>query len=64
MVKVYNEKEARNFDIEAETVAEIVKKLDLNLNEFIVTVNGELCVGATKVKNSDDIKFLSVVSGG
>ncbi len=64
MVNVYNQKEARNFDVNAETVGEIAEKLELNLNEFLVTVNGELGVEDTKVKNGDDVKFLSVVSGG
>ncbi len=64
MVKVYNEKEDKSFEVKSGTLKEIAKQIGVNLNEFIVTVNDELSVDDRKIKKGDNVKFLSVVSGG
>ena len=64
MVKVYNERENKNFEVKSGTLKEIAKQIGVNLNEFIVTVNGELGIDDRKVEDNDEVKFFSVVSGG
>ena len=64
MIKVYNERIDKNYEIEASTVKELAQKLDINLNEFLVTINNEIAIETSKLKDKDNVKFLSVISGG
>ena len=63
-VKVYNERINKNFEIEAKDIKELAKKLKINLNEFLVTINNKLAIEDSKLKDKDKVKFLSVISGG
>jgi sulfur carrier protein ThiS len=63
-MKVFIDKTRETKIVEAKTIKEIVKKLNLNLEEFIIVRNGELITEDTKLNNKDEIKFLSVMSGG
>ena len=64
MIKVYNERIDKNYEVEASTVKELAQKLDINLNEFLVTINNEIAIENSKLKDNDKVKFLSVISGG
>jgi sulfur carrier protein ThiS len=63
-IKVYIDKSKESKIVDCESIKEIIKKLNLNLEEFIIVKNGELITENTKLKDKDEIKFLSVMSGG
>lgn len=50
--------------VESDSVKDIAKKLNLNLDEFIIVRDNELVSENVKLKDKDEIKFLSVISGG
>ncbi len=64
MPKVHLEKENKTLNIQAKTIAELLKKLKLNPTIYLVTINDELVTEQYKIKNNDKIKILPVVSGG
>jgi len=63
-IKVYNERENKFKEIKATNIQEIVEQLNINLEEVIIIKNNELTTDKTKLKDGDEIKFLSVISGG
>lgn len=63
-MKVYIEKTNENKEIEATTVKELLSKLKINPTTVIVTKNNELVTEEEKISNKDEIKLLSVISGG
>ena len=64
MIKVYNERTNENHEVEAITIKELAKKLEINLNEFLITINNEIAIEDSELKDKDEVKFLSVISGG
>ena len=64
MVKVFIEKENKKINVKAKDIDEIIKKLNINKEEVIIVKNNELTPRNEKLKDSDEIKFLSVISGG
>jgi sulfur carrier protein ThiS len=64
MIKAYNERTNENHEVEASTVKELAKKLNISLNEFLVIINNEIAIEDSKLKDKDEVKFLSVISGG
>jgi len=64
MIKAYNERTNEYKEIESKTIKELAQKLNINLNEFLVTINNEIAIEDSKLKNKDEVKFLSVISGG
>jgi len=64
MVKVFIEKENRKTSAKAKDIEELIKKLSINKEEVIIVKNNELTPRNEKLKDSDEVKFLSVVSGG
>ncbi len=48
----------------AGTVASLLSSLDINPETVLVSRNGEIVTEDVVLKDSDDIKILSVVSGG
>ena len=63
-MKVFIEKTNKFEEIEASTVAEALKKLRINPTTVIVTKNDELVTEEEKISSKDEIKILSVISGG
>jgi sulfur carrier protein ThiS len=63
-IKVFDERAKKNIIIEAKSIKEISKKLNINLGEVIIVRNNELVTEDIKLKDQDEIKFLSVISGG
>ena len=50
--------------IEASTLKELYEKLNLNSTTVLATKNDELIILSTKLKPSDKIKIIPVISGG
>ena len=46
------------------TVNQLLKKINQNPESVLVVVNNELVTNDYKLKNSDSVKILSVISGG
>jgi len=63
-MKVYIEKTKENKDIKAKNVAELIKKLKLNPTTILVIKNNTLVTEMEELNQKDEIKILSVVSGG
>ena len=63
-MKVYIEKTNEHKELEASTVKELISKLKLNPTTIIVTKNNELVTEEEKLSKKDEIKILSVISGG
>jgi sulfur carrier protein ThiS len=64
-MKLFNEKEGKERNLEFEGTAEqLFKQLKLNPEEFLVVKNKVLVTLDEKLTDSDEIKLLSVVSGG
>ncbi|MBI2005466.1 MAG: MoaD/ThiS family protein [Candidatus Aenigmarchaeota archaeon] len=66
-VKIFVDRENRNKAIEFDnnaTVSNLLKKLDINPVTVIVSRNNELILEDEKLKNNDEIRILSVISGG
>ena len=64
-MKVYIEKEQKKLEIDFSGTADsLIKQLSLNKETVIVVVNNNLVTEDEVLVNSDEVKFLSVVSGG
>ncbi len=63
-VNVYVDKKDIKEIMDIKDIKDIVKRLNINLEEFIIVRNGELINEDAKLKDKDRIKFLSVISGG
>jgi len=63
-LKVFVERENKTHDVEAKTIEEILEKLKINPETIIITRNDELITIDAKIKEKDEIKLLSVISGG
>ena len=64
MVKVFIERENKNVYLKAKDIDEIIKKLNINKEEVIIVKNDELTPRNEELKEKDEVKFLSVISGG
>ena len=63
-IKVYIEKTDEYKELSLQSLKEIMKELKINPTTVIITNNGELITEDAEIKISDDICFLSVISGG
>ena len=65
-INVFIDKENKNKIIELEnnSVSELLEKLKINPVTVIVSRNNELILEDEKLKDNDEIKILSVISGG
>lgn len=63
-VSVYIDRTGKSKDMDVKDIPEIIKKLKLVEEEYIIVKNGELVTVDAKLKKNDEIKFLSVISGG
>jgi len=64
MVKVFIEKENKKINTKATDIDSLMKKLNINKEEVITIKNNELTPKNEKLKDTDEVKFLSVISGG
>lgn len=63
-MKVYYDREDKNYEVKAKNVKDMLKELKINKNSVIVVVNGTIVTEEYILKTKDKIKILSVVSGG
>ncbi|MBI2652347.1 MoaD/ThiS family protein [Candidatus Woesearchaeota archaeon] len=66
-VNVFIDRENKNTALQLENnsiVADLLKKLDINSVTVIVSRNNELILEDEKLSDNDEIKILSVISGG
>lgn len=64
MIKVFIEKENKFVNVEASNAREILTKLNINPETVLLARNNELILLETNLKNNDELKLLSVISGG
>ncbi len=63
-MKVFIERTNEHREVEASTVRELLTKLNVNPTTIIVTKNNELVTEDEKINDKDDIRLISVISGG
>ena len=66
-ISVFIDRENKNTKLELDNnsiVIDLLKKLNINPVTVIVSRNNELILEDEKLKNEDEIKILSVISGG
>ncbi|MDP2908222.1 MAG: MoaD/ThiS family protein [Nanoarchaeota archaeon] len=63
-MKVFIERENKTKEVKAKTIKEILEKLRINPETVLTVVNNELVTDDRKLNSKDEIKILSVVSGG
>lgn len=66
-VRVFIDRENKNTALELgndSVVADLLKKLNINPVTVIISRNNELILDDEKLNNNDEIKILSVISGG
>ena len=66
-VNVFIDKENKNTNLELDDdsfVIDLLKKLNINPVTVIVSRNNELILEDDKINSNDEIKILSVISGG
>ena len=63
-MKVYFDKKNKSFVVKSKDVKSMLRELKIPANTVIVSANGELVDGDYKFKAKDEVKILSVVSGG
>jgi sulfur carrier protein ThiS len=65
-LKVYLEREdkTKTVNIKKPTVENLLKELKINPVTVIVTKNNEVCTEIETLNSKDNIKIISVVSGG
>ena len=63
-MKVFIERENRSVEIEARSIKEMLAKLKINPNTVLIARGDTLITEDTEVSNNDELRLLSVVSGG
>ena len=63
-MKVFIERTREEKDIKASSVTSLLSGLGFNVDEFLVIKNGSLVTEDELLSDSDEIKILSVISGG
>ena len=63
-VTVFLEKENKTRKINANSIEDIMNVLKINPETVLIARNNELVTKNAKIRDKDNIKFLSVVSGG
>ena len=66
-VSVFIDRENKNENLELEnnsSVADLLKKLSINPVTVIISRGNELILEDEKLRNNDEIRILSVISGG
>lgn len=63
-VKIFLERENIIKKLNAVSIEDIMKKLNINPEVVIISKNNELVTKKAVLHDNDEIKFLSVVSGG
>ena len=64
MMKAYYDRDKKEHEFKAKTVEGMLKELNILSNTVVVSVNKELVTSDYKIQEEDEVKILSVVSGG
>lgn len=63
-MKVYIERTDEYKEVKTSSIKEIMLKLNINPTTIVIVKNNELVTEDSKITEKDDLKFLSVISGG
>ncbi len=64
-MRVFIEKENKQVNIKFKgTAKQLLKKLSINQGTVIIAKNNEIVTEEVQLKDTDDLKILSVISGG
>ncbi len=63
-MKIYIERINEYKEVEASTIKEVLEKLKINPTTVLISKNNELVTEDAKLNENDEIKLLSVISGG
>ncbi|MBS3095198.1 MoaD/ThiS family protein [Candidatus Woesearchaeota archaeon] len=63
-VNIFIERENIKKRLNAKSIEDIMKKFKINPEVVLIAKNNELVTKNAKIKENDDIKFISVISGG
>ena len=63
-MKVYVEKQDKLLELEKKSIRELLDELKINPNTVIIVKNNEIVLEDEQLDDNDDIKILSVISGG
>tara|TARA_Y100000034_G_C6516505_1_gene222121 strand:+ start:289 stop:489 length:201 start_codon:yes stop_codon:yes gene_type:complete len=63
-LKVFVERENKNLEVEANSMKDLFSKVNVNPETVIISKNNELVVDDVELRENDEIKLLSVISGG
>ncbi len=63
-IKVFIERTNEKKLVNVNNFNELFNKINIDPNTVIITRNNELITEKTKLNNNDEIKLLSVISGG
>lgn len=66
-MKIYVEKQNKHLELEADKArngAGLLERLSINPDTVILVKNGEVVLPEEDLSETDDIKILSVISGG
>ncbi|TAL56042.1 MAG: thiamine biosynthesis protein ThiS [Nanoarchaeota archaeon] len=64
-MKVFIERQNKNLNLKfSGTVSELLEEIKVNMEAVLVVRNDELLTSDIKINDSDEIKLLSVISGG
>ena len=63
-IKVFEDKKKIQGTYNVNSIKELIEKLKLPINEYIIVKNNAIVTESTELKENDEIKFLSVISGG
>lgn len=63
-MKVFLEREKKWVDVQATSMRDVVKALNLNPTTVLLVKNQKLVTEDTLVTEADEVKILSVISGG
>lgn len=64
MVNVFIERDNKKIRVDAKNAKEILTKLNINPETVLLVKNNELIFAEDKLEKEDELKLLSVISGG
>ena len=64
MVNVFVERENKYANVKARNSNEIMRLLNINPETVLIVKNNELILAEESLSEKDEVKFLSVISGG
>jgi len=63
-ITVYLRKEKFEFEVKSLTANELLAKMDLSPQAFLVVRNKGLLTGREEIKDGEEVQIIAVISGG